>query len=334
MPPEQELNGQDQGDPMATLAGLFGRDVAGATPTEPEPTRAPPQQQTEIDAGADDGDGQEIDGDTLELEVEAETPNDRRTIEPPAGMSAADRAFWETLPPEAQSFLVAQESRRTADYTRKTSEVATERKKAADARATYEARANEQMQLLGHLANAELVPPDPAKAEEDPFQYAKELGQYNQALHEQKRAQREFDRLAHEHDTRQREARKAFVEEQTELLRKEVPALFDPEKGPALANRVTKFALDMGVPAERMKMVTALEMKLLHKAMLYDAAVSKAKAQAKGQAPATRTAAPGRLPGTPQASQAKQARIKSLNADLQKNPGDLKTVAKIWGEFL
>ena len=67
--------------------------------------------------------------DTDQTATQPTTGQAKPATEPPTGWSDEDKAWFKTLPPEKQVILAKRESERDADYTRKTQEVANERKK-------------------------------------------------------------------------------------------------------------------------------------------------------------------------------------------------------------
>lgn len=126
---------QPADDIRSALAAAYAESEA-AKPTEP-PAAAP----TETDAPADpasDGrkrgaDGKFIAKDAEEPDAGAEPavaeepaePVETKTIvEPPANWSAADKAKFAAMPPEAQGFVLDRHKAMEADYTRKTQAIA------------------------------------------------------------------------------------------------------------------------------------------------------------------------------------------------------------------
>lgn len=320
---------------LDALAGLFqAQDLGGARPAVAAQDTG--DDQDEASSGADTGDEE-----ALELAGEAEDgegdpPEDNaEDVPPPAGMGADDLALWAKLDPEAKRFVAEQEARRTADYTRKASEAAALRREAEETKAAWAGRVQQQLQWLGQLAEAELTPPDPKLAEDDPFEYAKQIGHYQTALHEQSKVRQHQAQLAQELQAQYEADHKAYVTSEREKLLKEVPAFADPVKGPVLARQVAEYADKNGITTDQLKKASAMEIGFLRKAMLYDQAVQKAKGA--GKPPASKptpAAAPGRLPGTPGASQAKSKRIENLKQAHQKSGGKLETMAAFWGEYL
>lgn len=79
--------------------------------------------------GGDDGSGADESAPTgEESEGQTEPPAKPAAIEPPRSWSAEDRAVFSRLPPEAQAVVARRESERESAFTKRTQEIAEERK--------------------------------------------------------------------------------------------------------------------------------------------------------------------------------------------------------------
>ena len=85
---------------------------------------APVEQSASEEAQTDD-----VVDETTDIDTESEgSEPDNQTITAPQSMSAKDREAFYTLPPESQQWISDRVKSQEADYTRKTMEVAEQRK--------------------------------------------------------------------------------------------------------------------------------------------------------------------------------------------------------------
>jgi hypothetical protein len=116
--------------------------------------------------------------------------------------------------------------------------------------------------------------------------------------------QKQLSELAQTTQTAQAEAHKAFVQTEWKALADLAPDLApdatDPTKGAEKRQEVTKYLATNGIPQDAIAQISAREMLLAHKAMLWDRAQAALKAAPKPKPTATRpesAGSPGRLAG-------------------------------------
>jgi hypothetical protein len=255
-----------------------------AAPVEAAPE---PEAEEEQPAEAQPAEGDDPPEEPVEaVEGELSDP-DKPVIAPPESWDAEARAIFATLPVSAQKLI----AERDAEAKRATSRVMTEaseaRKRAeveASGLAQYKATLDQlvpqaQRTFADKWANVDWVEwarEDPAAAQLGRFQYESE--------------QAELARIQSAHQQAERIAFAKFLETENERLKEVAPALADPKEGPARRKAVADYLANQGIQPEQLQGISAREMAIAHKAMLWDQA--QAKAQAATTAPAKPKTAP------------------------------------------
>lgn len=320
-PDEGEGGGFSVEDAVAAL-DAEPDDGAAAAPDAKEAAEAAEEPNSEAgDQPAEDAPGEAEtpaqDGDEAKAEPEAVVP-----AEPPKYWSQEAKAKFLELPPELQAVVLAQEGPR---------ETATA--KAKDEAA--QARAAADKELQGVQRFAEEIKPFLAQAVQtfrsrwgdnpDWVAYAQENGaeamSIAKAQFEHERTQ--LQQVAQASKTADEHAEQAYFKAEFEALQTIAPDLADPETGPAKRQEVTKYLVDLKIPPAQIRTISAVEMSIARKAMLWDQAQAKAApTPAPKPAPAaTRPLARGSAPAgladpNAKAAQATKARfVKSGSID-------------------
>lgn len=251
------------------------------------------------DASEDEnpGDGEDAEDD----DNEAAAP-----IDAPQWWDADAKAAFAELTPEAQAVVFAQEEKREA-ITQKAKQEAAEARKAADtARAEITAKASEISDVAEKAAVLFVRKWDgidwPAYYQQD-FRAATihraEFEQEQVAMRELLNGKTKADAEAEQHYL-QSEAAALQELAKTDPV---VAALFDEKEGQNRLNEVAQYLVGQGVPAEQLKLISAQEMSIVRKAMLYD----QAQAVAAGRGPKPSTAQQPSPQGKPMRSAARPA---------------------------
>ena len=165
-----------------------------------------------------------------------------------------------------------------ADYTKKTQQVAEQRKALeAESKAIEEARYMrdayaERLQAMEQL----LSTPEQSEnleylKESDPIGYAIKVAELSQQKEQLHAVQAERNRIAQEQQAEQQQALRGYLAEQSAKLAQSLPEYSDPVKGEALRSDLRSFAKGIGFSDEELSMVRdARQVLALHKAMLYD----------------------------------------------------------------
>lgn len=223
-----------------------------------------------------------------------ETDPATAAIVAPSGMSAADKAVFDALPPEAKAWIAKRESESRADYTKKTQAVAEQRK-------SFEAATTQVLETikaydarLSQFTTHALQPPDPALRQTDPVGYEEQLAQYVHDKHFQDQAIAEQNRVRGEAARIEQGQRQQFWKEQQEELERLDPALAaNTPEGKAARKSVADYGRSQGYSDEQLSMARASDFLILSKAMKYDRAMEQ-KSKAKPVVhPAPKVMAPG-----------------------------------------
>ena len=264
-----------------------------AVEEEPEPAETVEAPQEDAPVEADESEAVEAD-DTAQVEPdsEAETPTADKASPAPSGMSEADKALYAKLPTEMKAWVAKQEAARTADYTRKTQEVAERRKQFETGVNGVMQRLQALDQNLARFTDNETAPPDPALRMTDPLAYDEQLANHLHAQHVKELAGKERQKVQAEFEQTQRYMQAQFAQEREQKLREIAPDLFG-ENGNKIGKQIQEYASKTGYSMEQLKAASATDIVTLWKAQRFDA-IEAAKKQVKTvPQPAMKTSKPG-----------------------------------------
>lgn len=311
-----------------SIANLFEAEIVAE--------RAPPKAEKEASAPAAEEPQPETDAEPSDTEtesddeitaVEAETEDEpepesepseapaARAIDAPNGMSEADKAMFSKLPQDIKAWISGREAQQTADYTRKTQEVAEQRKAVKSASDALVGKLQQYDQILARFTDVEITPPDPGLRLTDPAEYEDQLASYVHRKDLQEKARAERARNAREYEQHSREATRAYLAEQAQELQRLAPDLAaNTPKAAEMRKAIHKYGVDSGYTPEMLAQASARDIVTLWKAQQFDAA-QKAKANVKVvPKPAPKIAAPGPAKGGRPSNYAKAVQ------DLSSNP--------------
>lgn len=280
--------------------------IEALTAPQPEVQEAPqaadaveeqeePQGETSSPEDAEDG----AEPPAEEAEAEAEEPA-VEPLDPPRYWSQDAKAKFAALPPELQAVVLQQEGPREEAAAKAKAE-------AAEVRKTAETEIGKVQQLAEVLADrlpqwVQSFQSRWGTQTPDWVAYAHENGIEAMTL-AKTQFEQEAQQLAEASQAKtiaERQAHEAFVKAEFAKLADIAPALAHPEKGQAEREKVSHYLAKTGIPTEALTRISAVEMTLAHKAMLWDDAQAKLNA-----APRTRPAAPApRAPVRPAAAAA------------------------------
>ena len=292
---------------------------------EPEEAQAQPEVQQELESEVveDEYEDSEQSDDYAEEEQEEEpTP----TYKVKVGKDELDVPLDELLKGYS----------RTADYTRKTQEIAETRKaveaerakidEAARLRDTYAQRLQVIEQMLNQDAGEDLA----TLKETDPIGYAVRVAEQSEREKQLNAVRAEQQRLAQQQQAEQSERLKAHLAAEAQKLAEAIPELSDPAKGQAIRTDIRNYAQKLGFSEQELAQVyDSRAVTALYKAMQYDKLVSN-----KGEASKKVSQAPRMLkPGTsvPEARQSQE--VKNMRGRLKKS-GRAKDAAALFERFL
>lgn len=165
-----------------------------------------------------------------------------------------------------------------ADYTKKTQQVAEQRKAVeAEQKAIEEAKYlrdayAERLQAMEQLLNAQQPVEDlESLKESDPIGYAVRVAEMSQNKEKLFAIQAERQRIAEMQQAEQQQGLQQYLSQQAAVLSEALPEYSDPVKGEALRSDLRTFAKNLGFSDQEMSQVRdARHVMTLYKAMQYD----------------------------------------------------------------
>lgn len=286
-----------------SIASLFEAElsVERSPPKEVEaPAETVETEETVDEAAADAPDTAEDTADEAVDEAEVDQDNEPeaapvvQAIEAPPGMSEADKAEFAKLPPSQRAWIAKRIADQTADYTRKTQDVA-QRRKAVDGMAQeFMGRIQSYDAILAKFTDADIAPPDPSLRMTDPEAYDQQLANYVHRKDLKDKATAERSRVAQEAARIQEAQQQAYYRAEAEKLAELAPELAASTPEAAKVRKdIYGFAQKLGYSPDELKMASAKDMITLHKAMLYDAQQAARKAVKVVPKPAPKVIKPG-----------------------------------------
>lgn len=272
---------------VAALESTEDNDPANAAPAE----AAAGDEGEQIDAG-DQPAGEP--GDEPEQLAEGDESDQSEAVAPleaPTYWSKEAKAKFAALDPELQAVVLAQEGPREAATAKVKSEAAEATKAAA-------AEVGKVQQLAEALADR--LPGWISTFESrwgtktpDWVAYANEHGAEAMTLVKTQFEQERSQLLEAQQATQiaQGQAHEAFVKAERVKLAELAPELAHPETGPAKRTEVAQYLGKLGIDPVAIRSISAAEMTIAHKAMLYDQAQAKLKAPKPTPKPAAAPAA-------------------------------------------
>jgi hypothetical protein len=291
---------------------------------EPEEAQAQPEVQEELETEAVEEAEYE---DDVESEEEATEEEPAPTYKVRVGKEEVEVPLDELLKGYS----------RTADYTRKTQEIADQRKvveaerakieEASKLRDTYAQRLGIIEQMLKQQDSGE----DLASLKEtDPIGYAVKVAEQAEREKQLSAVRAEQQRIAQQQQSEQQERLKSYLAQEAQKLAEAIPEMNDPARGQAIRTDIRNFAQKLGYSEQELSQVyDSRAVTALYKAMQYDKLMS-----GKGDATKKVQQAPKMLkPGTstPEARQSQE--VKQLRGRLKKS-GRAKDAASLFERFL
>lgn len=165
-----------------------------------------------------------------------------------------------------------------ADYTKKTQQVAEQRKALeAEQQAIEEAKYMrdayaERLQAMEQLLNAQQPTEDlESLKESDPIGYAVRVAEMSQNKEKLYAIQAERNRIAEMQQAEQQQGMQQYLSQQAAVLSESLPEYSDPVKGEALRSDLRSFAKNLGFSDQELSAVRdARHVMALYKAMQYD----------------------------------------------------------------
>lgn len=276
--------------------GLLTQDAAPEPQEAPELAPEPQEQEAEPATTGDDAVEPEEAGDSEDVESDGEA--EAEPMNAPQWWDAEAKAKFAALTPDLQAIVRAQEDKREAVVARAKQEAAEYRKQADSEVQGVRALADQLGEFVPQAVETFKTRWDDVdwqawsqriQSESDPEAATRDLAAFNSArlAYEEQKAQ--VEKLQSARIEAEQMAHQAFMREQAEELTRLAPEL---AKNPETLNAIGKYLVEQGIPADQLRMISANEAVIAHKAWLYDQAQAKAKASiapAKPKAPPVRT---------------------------------------------
>ena len=290
---------------------------------EPEEAKAQPEVQEELESEAAGNEEYDVEYDAEEEQEEEPTP----TYKVKVGKDELDVPLDELLKGYS----------RTADYTRKTQEIAETRKaveadrakidEAAKLRDTYAQR----LQVIEQMLNQQDAGEDLATLKEhDPIGYAVKVAEQSERDKQLNAVRAERQRLAQQQQAEQGERLKAHLATEAQKLAEAIPEISDPVKGQAIRTDIRNYAQKLGFSEQELAQVyDSRAVTALYKAMQYDKLVSNKGETSKKVSQAPRMLKPGT--SAPEARQSQE--VKNMRGRLKKS-GRARDAAALFERFL
>ena len=292
---------------------------------EPEEAQAQPEVQEELESEAAENDEYEAE-DSAEYDAEEEQEEPTPTYRVKVGKDELDVPLDELLKGYS----------RTADYTRKTQEIA-ENRKAVEAdrakieeanklRDTYAQRLSVIEQMLNQDSGEDLA----TLKETDPIGYATRVAEQVEREKQLAAVRAEQQRIAQQQQAEHGERLKAHLAQEAQKLAEAIPEIADPVKGAAVKADIRKYAQGLGFSDQELAQAyDSRAITALYKAMQYDKLVSS-----KGEATKKVNQAPKMLkPGTSTPEARVSQEVKQMRGRL-KQSGKARDAAAIFERFL
>jgi len=252
---------------FASLESENQEEEGGAHHEEPEAepeTDDAEESGDEPDDTDETGDDEAEDDDSEDDEDEPGNP----AIDPPASLTAEEKAAFAQLPPEAQQMIAAVENRRTAEVQQGLEKARSAQREAEIAAASQIAEAERlNAERLAQIAQAyEPQPPDDSLIDQDPRAYLAAKARYDAAKAQHDQYMQQVAAM-HEQAVKRQEAIEAeTIRAQFEQVKSDLPEASDPQKWQDLLSRLTPLALELGYPEELLADATPIDIRAIKRA--------------------------------------------------------------------
>ena len=289
MTPEQGSGELTVNEAAAKFEGFLS---AGEDSNEqPETVETEQEDSADYEEAAEATEDEVVDADDVEVEDDDESEVEEEELEEETRytVKAAGEEKEVTLEELMQGYQLG------ADYTKKTQELAENRKAVeAEAKAIQEAKqvrdtyaqrlqAIEQFLTQGQDSSEDLAD----MKENDPIGYAVKVAELTEKKEQLAQVRAEQQRLAQQQQAEQQQEMAQRVQQEAQKLSQVLPEFSDPTKGEQIRNEIRNYGKSVGFTDNELSQVyDSRHVLMLHKAMMYDKlqkskpAVNKKVAQA------------------------------------------------------
>ena len=258
---------------------------------QPETVETEQEDSADYEEAAEATEDNVVDADDVEVEDDDESEVEEEELEEPQRfkVKAAGEEKEVTLEELMQGYQLG------ADYTKKTQELAENRKAVeAEARAIIEAKqvrdtyAQRLQSIEQFLTQGQDSPEDLADMKEnDPIGYAVKVAELTEKKEQLAQVRAEQQRIAQQQQAEHQQSMAQLVQQEAQKLSQVLPEFSDPTKGEQIRNEIRNYGKSAGFTDQELSQVyDSRHVLMLHKAMMYDKlqkakpAVNKKVAQA------------------------------------------------------
>ena len=258
---------------------------------QPETVETEQEDSADYEEAAEATEDDVVDADDVEVDGDDESEVEEEELEEPQRfkVKAAGEEKEVTLEELMQGYQLG------ADYTKKTQELAENRKAVeAEARAIIEAKqvrdtyAQRLQSIEQFLTQGQDSPEDLADMKEnDPIGYAVKVAELTEKKEQLAQIRAEQQRIAQQQQAEQQQSVAQLVQQEAQKLSQVLPEFSDPTKGEQIRNEIRNYGKSVGFTDNELSQVyDSRHVLMLHKAMMYDKlqkskpAVNKKVAQA------------------------------------------------------
>jgi len=258
---------------------------------QPETVETEQEDSADYEEAAEATEDEVVDADDVEVEDDDESEVEEEELEEPQRfkVKAAGEEKEVTLDELMQGYQLG------ADYTKKTQELAENRKAVeAEARAILEAKqvrdtyAQRLQAIEQFLTQGQDSPEDlAAMKENDPIGYAVKVAELTEKKEQLAQVRAEQERIAQQQQADRQQEMAKLVQQEATKLSQVLPEFSDPTKGEQIRNEIRNYGKSVGFTDNELSQVyDSRHVLMLHKAMMYDKlqkskpAVNKKVAQA------------------------------------------------------
>jgi hypothetical protein len=245
---------------------------------QPETVETEAEDSADYEEAAEAIEDEVVDADDVEVEEEEEVTEEveeEELEEEPQRFTvkAAGEEKEVTLDELMQGYQLG------ADYTKKTQEVAEQRKAVeAELKAVEEAKqvrdtyAQRLQAIEQFLTSGEDSPEDlAAMKENDPIGYAVKVAELTEKKEQLAQVKAEQQRLAQQQQAEQQQYMAKYVQQEATKLSQVLPEFSDPAKGEQIRNEIRNYGKSIGFTDQELSQVyDSRHVLTLHKAMMYD----------------------------------------------------------------
>jgi len=272
MTPEQGSGELTVNEAAAKFEGFLS---AGEDSNEqPDTVETEQEDSADYEEAAEATEDEVVDADDVEVEDDDESEVEEEELEETRyTVKAAGEEKEVTLEELMQGYQLG------ADYTKKTQELAENRKAVeAEARAIIEAKqvrdtyaqrlqAIEQFLTQGQDSSEDLA----AMKENDPIGYAVKVAELTEKKEQLAQVRAEQERIAQQQQADRQQEMARLVQQEATKLSQVLPEFSDPTKGEQIRNEIRNYGKSVGFTEQELSQVyDSRHVLMLHKAMMYD----------------------------------------------------------------